>query len=40
MPEWLRDVLDHALIVLVAIALVVIGFNLLGDGLRDWLSPR
>jgi peptide/nickel transport system permease protein len=23
-----------------AIALVVIGFNLLGDGLRDWLSPR
>jgi peptide/nickel transport system permease protein len=23
-----------------SIALVVIGFNLLGDGLRDWLSPR
>ena len=23
-----------------SIALVVIGFNLPGDGLRDWLSPR
>jgi peptide/nickel transport system permease protein len=23
-----------------SIAVVVIGFNLLGDGLRDWLSPR
>jgi ABC-type dipeptide/oligopeptide/nickel transport system permease subunit len=23
-----------------AIAGVVIGFNLLGDGLRGWLSPR
>jgi hypothetical protein len=23
-----------------SIALVVRGFNLLGDGLRDWLSPR
>jgi peptide/nickel transport system permease protein len=23
-----------------AIALVVLGFNLLGDGLRDWLDPR
>jgi peptide/nickel transport system permease protein len=23
-----------------SIALVAIGFNLLGDGLRDWLSPR
>jgi len=23
-----------------SIALVVTGFNLLGDGLRDWLSPR
>jgi peptide/nickel transport system permease protein len=23
-----------------SIALVVFGFNLLGDGLRDWLSPR
>jgi len=24
----------------VAIALVVLGFNLLGDGLRDLLDPR
>jgi peptide/nickel transport system permease protein len=23
-----------------SIAIVVIGFNLPGDGLRDWLSPR
>ncbi|MFY7777379.1 MAG: ABC transporter permease, partial [Elstera sp.] len=23
-----------------AIALAVLGFNLLGDGLRDWLDPK
>ena len=23
-----------------AIALAVLGFNMLGDGLRDWLDPR
>jgi peptide/nickel transport system permease protein len=23
-----------------AIMLAVLGFNLLGDGLRDWLDPR
>jgi peptide/nickel transport system permease protein len=24
----------------VAIATLVLGFNLVGDGLRDWLDPR
>ena len=23
-----------------ALALTVLGFNLLGDGLRDWIDPR
>jgi ABC-type dipeptide/oligopeptide/nickel transport systems, permease components len=24
----------------IALALTVLGFNLLGDGLRDWIDPR
>jgi peptide/nickel transport system permease protein len=38
--EFLPDAWWYALAPGLAIFLVVIGFNLLGDGLRDVLDPR
>jgi peptide/nickel transport system permease protein len=49
-PEWgammtdarafLRDFWWYATFPGLALALTVLGFNLLGDGLRDWVDPR
>jgi peptide/nickel transport system permease protein len=49
-PEWgammtdarafLRDFWWYATFPGMALALTVLGFNLLGDGLRDWVDPR
>jgi peptide/nickel transport system permease protein len=49
-PSWGSDLRDAAVYVRqawwtsvfpgIAIMLVVLAINLLGDGLRDWLDPR
>ena len=39
--QTLTSIAPHtALIPGMAIVLMVLGLNLLGDGLRDWLDPR
>ena len=35
-----RDLIELVLVPGLAIALMVLGCNLLGDGLRDYLDPR
>jgi peptide/nickel transport system permease protein len=37
---FLRDFWWYATFPGLALALTVLGFNLLGDGLRDWVDPR
>jgi peptide/nickel transport system permease protein len=37
---YLRDAWWFATFLGLALAITVFAFNLLGDGLRDWLDPR